>query len=251
MDYANEKITPYNREDAKTGQVRQMFDSIAPAYDFMNAMMSFGIFRHWRNKAVEIVASHKPRRILDVATGTGDMAIHLCTAVKPDHITGIDLSSGLLEIGRRKVREEGLEGIITLEEGDCMRMRFEDGSFDCVTVAYGVRNFEHLEQGLSEMHRVLSPGGMLCVIELSTPTNPVARLGYNIYTKHVIPFVGKLKSHDVRAYSYLPESIAASPQRNAMLDVMRRAGFVDCEFKAMTFSTCTIYVGKKTKNNLG
>ena len=245
MDYANEKITPYNSDEAKTMQVRQMFDSIAPAYDFMNTMMSFGIFRHWRNKAVRIVAAHKPRRILDVATGTGDMAIHLCQEVKPDHVTGIDLSEGMLEIGRRKVHAEGLDDIIALEQGDCMQMRFADNSFDCVTVAYGVRNFEHLDHGFAEMHRVLAPGGMLCVIELSTPTNSVAKLGYNIYTNHVIPFVGKLKSHDLRAYRYLPESIAAAPQRDDMLNIMRSAGFSDCYFKAITFSTCTIYVGIK------
>ncbi len=245
MEYQAEKINPYNDEESKTGQVRQMFDSIAPAYDFMNRCMTMGIDKLWRRKAVSLVGKSHPQHLLDVATGTGDLAIQLCKKLKPKSIIGIDLSTGMLEIGRKKVAEAQMSGVISLEEGDCLQMRFADGSFDAVTVAYGVRNFEHLEQGYAEMCRVLKPGGLLCVVELSTPTNRFIKFFYDIYTRHVIPFIGRSKSKDARAYSYLPESIAAVPQGEAMLNIMRKVGFSDCKAIAMTFGTCSIYLGKK------
>lgn len=246
MEYKAEKITPYNGTESKTGQVRQMFNSIAPAYDFMNRAMSFGIDRVWRKVAVEIVKASKPSNILDVATGTGDLAIQLNYAIHPPKgIIGIDLSKGMLDIAEKKVREEELDNDISFEEGDCLKMRFGDNSFDAVTVAYGVRNFEHLEQGYAEMCRVLTSGGILCVVELSTPTNPIIKLFYNIYTHTLIPLAGRLVSKDVRAYSYLPESIAAVPQGDAMLGIMRRAGFKDCYCHSLTFGVCSIYVGVK------
>ena len=151
----------------------------------------------------------------------------------------------MLEIGRRKVAEKGLDGVIELQQGDCLDLQFADGSFDAVTVAYGVRNFEHLEQGYAEMYRVLAPGGMLCVVELSTPTNPLIKFFYDIYTRRIIPFIGRSKSKDARAYSYLPESIAAVPQGESMLQIMRRVGFTDCRAISMTFGTCSIYIGVK------
>ena len=245
MEYKAEKINPYNDNESKTGQVRQMFDSIAPAYDFMNRCMTMGIDKLWRRKAVKIVGKMRPQHLLDVATGTGDLAIQLCKNLKPATIVGIDLSEGMLEIGRKKVADCGLDGGVRLEQGDCLNLRFDDGEFDAVTVAYGVRNFEHLEQGYAEMYRVLAPGGMLCVVELSTPTNPLIKFFYDIYTRHIIPFVGRSKSKDARAYSYLPESIAAVPQGEAMLQIMRRIGFKQCQAIAMTFGTCSIYVGVK------
>lgn len=245
MEYKAEKINPYNDNESKTGQVRQMFDSIAPAYDFMNRCMTMGIDKLWRRKAVKIVGKSRPQHLLDVATGTGDLAIQLCKKLNPAKIVGIDLSEGMLEIGRRKVADRGLDRVITLEQGDCLNLRFGEGEFDAVTVAYGVRNFEHLEQGYAEMYRVLAPGGMLCVVELSTPTNPLIKFFYDIYTRHIIPFVGRSKSKDARAYSYLPESIAAVPQGEAMLQIMRRIGFKQCQAIAMTFGTCSIYVGVK------
>ena len=245
MEYKAEKINPYNDNESKTGQVRQMFDSIAPAYDFMNRCMTMGIDKLWRRKAVKIVGKMRPQHLLDVATGTGDLAIQLCKKLKPAKIVGIDLSEGMLEIGRKKVADCGLDGAVRLEQGDCLNLRFDDGEFDAVTVAYGVRNFEHLEQGYAEMYRVLAPGGMLCVVELSTPTNTLIKFFYDIYTRHIIPFVGRSKSKDARAYSYLPESIAAVPQGEAMLQIMRRIGFKQCQAIAMTFGTCSIYVGVK------
>ena len=245
MNYKAEEIRPYNDKENKTGQVRQMFDSIAPAYDFMNRAMTFGIDRWWRKRAVKIVGKYHPMTVLDVATGTGDLALQLFDSLHPQHITGIDLSAGMLEIGRKKIAARDLTNQITLEEGDCLKMRFPDGKFNAVTVAYGVRNFEHLLQGYKEMYRVLASGGVLCVIELSVPTNPVIRAFYNLYTSTLIPLVGRMISKDRRAYSYLPESIAAVAQGEEMLDIMRAAGFSNCYCKRMTFGTCSIYIGER------
>lgn len=245
MDYQAEKIRPYNDTESKTGQVRQMFDSIAPAYDFMNRCMTLGIDILWRRRAVGMVGAMRPRRLLDVATGTADLAIQLARTLKPEHITGIDLSEGMLKVGAEKVRKAALDGVITLRQADCLQLPFDDASFDAVTVAYGVRNFEHLDQGYREMCRVLAPGGMLCVVELSTPTAPVVKWLYRLYTRRIIPWIGRSKSKDPRAYSYLPESIAAVPQASAMTGIMSRAGFARCAYRPMTFGTCTIYTGYK------
>ncbi len=240
-----EKITPYNNEERKARQVEEMFDSIAPAYDFMNRAMTLGIDRWWRRVAVKMVKRSNPRRILDVATGTGDFAIGLYDKIHPKQVVGIDLSQGMLDVARRKVEKRGLQDAITLQQGDCLAMPFKDGEFDAVTVAFGVRNFEHLLQGYQQMHRVLAPGGMLCVVELSTPRNRVTRWFYDLYTLHIIPWFGALKSHDKSAYRYLPQSIAAVPQGEDMLAIMREAGFNECKVKRMTFGTCSIYTGKR------
>ena len=239
-----ERVTPYG-EGAKTEQVRQMFDSIAPAYDFMNRAMTLGIDIWWRRLAVKRLKRLSPTLILDVATGTGDFAIQLHNSLHPQHITGIDLSQGMLDEACRKVKAKGLEEKISFEQGDCMALPMEDNSFDAVTVAFGVRNFEHLQQGYREMARVLRPGGMLCVLELSTPTNPLIRWFYNLYTLHIIPWVGSLKSGDKSAYRYLPQSIAAVPQGDYMLQLMRNAGLHDTACKRLTLGTCTIYTAVK------
>ncbi len=237
-----EKITPYNNEERKAQQVEQMFDSIAPAYDFMNRAMTLGIDRWWRRVAVKMVGKSHPRRILDVATGTGDFAIGLYNKIHPQQVVGIDLSQGMLDVARKKIAKRGLGDAITVQQGDCLEMPFENGEFDAVTVAFGVRNFEHLLQGYQQMHRVLKRGGVLCVIELSTPRNRVVRWFYDLYTLHIIPWFGALKSHDKSAYRYLPLSIAAVPQGDDMLAIMREAGFKDCKVKRMTFGTCSIYL---------
>ncbi len=240
-----ENINPYDDNRPKTEQVREMFDSIAPAYDFMNRAMTFGIDKLWRRRAVKMIAKYAPKRILDIATGTGDLAIRLAKSLKPESVVGVDLSEQMLAIGQEKVRKEGLAGIVSLSPADCMHLSFENEIFDCVTVAYGVRNFEHLQQGYEEMHRVLRSGGVLCVIELSTPTSPLVKPFYKAYTKWIIPAVGRLVSKDVRAYSYLPESIAAVPQGENMLALMKNAGFSQCSFTPLTFGTCTIYIAVK------
>jgi demethylmenaquinone methyltransferase/2-methoxy-6-polyprenyl-1,4-benzoquinol methylase len=239
-----EQVKPYG-EGAKTEQVRQMFDSIAPAYDFMNRAMTMGIDIWWRKLAVKRLKQLHPTRLLDVATGTGDFAIQLHRSLQPQHITGIDLSQGMLDEAKRKVKEKGLEKDISFEQGDCMALPMQDEAFDAVTVAFGVRNFEHLLQGYREMARVLKPGGMLCVLELSTPTNPIIRWFYDLYTLHIIPAIGTIKSGDKSAYRYLPQSIAAVPQGDNMLQLMREAGLRDATFKRLTLGVCTIYTAFK------
>ena len=236
-----EEIKPYNSDGGKAKQVEEMFDSIAPAYDFMNRAMTLGIDRWWRRVAVKMVGKSQPRRILDVATGTGDFAIGLYNKIHPQQVVGIDLSQGMLDVARTKVVKHGLQDAITLQQGDCLALPFNDGDFDAVTVAFGVRNFEHLLQGYEQMHRVLAPGGVLCVVELSTPRNRVVRWFYDLYTLHIIPWFGALKSHDKSAYRYLPQSIAAVPQGDDMLAIMREAGFKGCKVRRMTLGTCSIY----------
>ena len=240
-----EQVTPYG-EGAKTEQVRQMFDAIAPAYDFMNRAMTLGIDIWWRQLAVKRLKRLKPATILDVATGTGDFAIQLYDSLQPQHITGIDLSEGMLAEARRKVKKKGLEDVITFKQDDCMALHMDDATVDAVTVAFGVRNFEHLQQGYQEMARVLKPGGMLCVLELSTPTNPLIRWFYDLYTLHIIPWLGSLKSGEKSAYRYLPESIAAVPQGDDMLQLMRNAGLINATFKRLTLGVCTIYTAVKS-----
>lgn len=247
MKEGAEKINPYNETESKTEQVEEMFDSIAPAYDFMNTAMTFGLHRYWRNQALRSLKSLPYSDVLDVATGTGDVAFKIYESMLPDTITGIDLSSRMLDIARKKLQNmsEDARQSIRFMEGNCLEMPFADESFDIVTVAYGVRNFENLKKGYSEMLRVLRKGGTLCVIELSVPKNPLLRLAYNIYSHYLIPFIGKLISGDSRAYSYLPESIAACPQREAMTEIMRNAGFAKTSYQSLTFGAVTIYIATK------
>ncbi len=245
MEVKAEKINPYDDSRCKTEQVQEMFDSIAPAYDFMNRAMTFGIDKLWRAKAVKMIAKQSPKTILDVATGTGDLAIKLTKTLNLDKVIGIDLSEGMIAVGNKKVKDSDLRDKIELIQGDCLSLPFDKDTFDCITVAYGVRNFEHLDIGYKEMLRVLKKGGMLCVIELSTPTSPIVRPLYKFYTRYIIPFVGRLVSKDVRAYSYLPESIAAVPQGEEMLALMSNAGFYECKYRPLTFGTCTIYTAFK------
>lgn len=240
-----EKINPYTGDSRhKSEQVREMFDAIAPAYDFMNRAMTFGIDRLWRRRAVRLMRDIPHADVLDIATGTGDLAILMAERLDGSHVTGVDLSEGMIEIGRRKVAERGLDGRISLTTGDCLSLPFPDNSFDCITCAYGVRNFENLAAGYKEMERVLRPGGLLVVLELSTPQSPVVKPFYSLYTRFLIPTVGRMVSKDTRAYSYLPESIAPVPQREEMCRVMRDAGLTDCRYIPLTFGTCTIYTAK-------
>lgn len=219
-----ETITPYCSADSKTEQVERMFDSIAPAYDFMNRAMTLGIDRRWRRKAVEMVAATRPKDILDVATGTADFALQLARSMPEASITGIDLSEEMLAFGRRKVEQAGLADRIGLRKADCLALPYAGASFDAITVAFGVRNFEQLAKGYAEMARVLRPGGILCVVELAVPGSKLVRPFYNLYTRAVIPAVGRIVSSDSRAYTYLPQSIAAMPGGNRMLNIMREAG---------------------------
>lgn len=246
MDIKAEHINPYVGDNRpKAQQVRSMFDSIAPAYDVMNRMMTFGIDRLWRAKAVGMLKRTVSQGgdILDVATGTGDLALLLDKKLLPSAVTGIDLSENMIEIARRKSANVGDR--IRFMTADCLALPFDDNTFNCVTVAYGVRNFEHLLQGYREMHRVLRPGGTLCVIELSTPTSPLVRPLYRFYTRCIIPLVGRMVSRDNRAYTYLPESIAAVPQGRQMTLLMEEAGFSQTVCRPLTFGVCTIYTATK------
>lgn len=240
-----EEITPYDHTRGKTEQVREMFDNIAPAYDRLNRAMSLGQDRRWRRRAVATVAAGRPARIIDIATGTGDFAISLARAIPGAAITGLDLSEGMIAIGRSKIAAAGLDGRVELVAGDCLNPPAGIGGADAVTVAFGVRNFADLAAGYRAMRDMLRPGGLLCVIELSTPVSALVRPFYNLYTRGVIPAMGRLVSRDRRAYSYLPESIAAVPRGDAMLELMRGAGFTDTAFRTLTFGVCTIYTGRR------
>lgn len=245
-----EEINPYEKDGDKGLQVEQMFDSIAPAYDFMNTAMSFGLNRHWRNKAlktaIESLVCHGKLNILDVATGTGDVAFKLNSMLPAALITGIDLSEGMLDIARQKLNtlSPQIQKRIVFGKGDSLCMPFHGGDFDLVTVAYGVRNFSSLPQGIKEMRRVLKKGGILCIIELSTPTGAITSPLYKLYSRHLIPFVGKRVSGDSRAYSYLPESIAACPQRDDMAALLYACGFHSVTWKSLTFGAVTYYIAK-------
>lgn len=260
-----EVINPYDDSREKGEQVEDMFDSIAPAYDFMNTAMTFGLHRRWRDKALnasmealnatwslrnENVADRGAHpgsmNILDVATGTGDVAFRLHEMLPEAKITGIDLSEGMLSVARRKLLSlpKNARDLISFGKADCLQLPFADEEFDLITVAYGVRNFENLLAGLKEMRRVLCKGGILCVIELSVPEGKLTGLGYKIYSRHLIPAIGKIVSGDSRAYSYLPESIAAAPQRNDMAEIMKQAGFTDVRWKSLTFGAVTYYIAR-------
>ncbi len=241
-----EQIKPYGPDHRdKTEQVREMFDSIAPAYDFMNRAMTLGIDKLWRRKAVGLLRSATHDDILDIATGTGDLAIAMARRLDPLTVTGVDLSAEMIEIGRRKVKEKGLGEIVTLGLGDCLMLPVPDESFDAVTCAYGVRNFADIPAGYAEMHRVMRPGGTVMILELSTPRSPLVKPLYDLYTRTLIPMAGRLVSKDTRAYSYLPESIAAVPQGQAMCRLMEQAGFTGARAIPLTFGTCTIYTATK------
>lgn len=250
MKSGAELINPYDNKRDKTDQVEQMFDSIARAYDFMNTAMSFGLHRNWRKKTLNAAGKSldsEPTDILDIATGTGDVAFDLHNRYPEARVIGLDLSEKMLDVARRKLTklDENAKNKINFEKGDSLALRFDDGRFDLITVAYGVRNFENLAKGLSEMARVLKSSGVLCIIELSEPVNPLLLGMYKIYARHLIPAIGRIVSGDSRAYSYLPESIAAAPQREKMTALMESAGLTDCNWKSLTFGAVTYYLGKK------
>lgn len=243
-----EEINPYEQGEEKGKQVEQMFDSIAGRYDFMNKAMSMGQHHRWLNKALsaalKLLPSTDNLNILDVATGTGDVAFRLHDILPEAQITGIDLSEGMLDIARKKLREmPGEVGkLMAFGKADCLALPFHDNSFGLITVAYGVRNFSNLRKGLEEMKRVLLSNGVLCIIELSTPGNFFTKQLYKIYSGKIIPWFGKKISGDHRAYSYLPESIEACPQRDDMASLLYASGFKRVEWKSLSFGAVTYYL---------
>ncbi|WP_179321281.1 bifunctional demethylmenaquinone methyltransferase/2-methoxy-6-polyprenyl-1,4-benzoquinol methylase UbiE [Winogradskyella helgolandensis] len=240
-----EKVNPYKDSDAsKKEQVTKMFDTISNEYDGLNRVISFGIDVKWRNKVVEMVAKTKPKNILDIATGTGDLAISL-TSTNAKEIIGLDISDGMLEVGRKKISSKNLDGIISMVIGDSEDLPFEDNTFDAITVAFGVRNFEHLEKGLAEILRVLKPNGIFVILETSVPTNPIYKAGYNVHTKLIMPTIGKLFSKDKVAYSYLSESASLFPYGEALNNILRKIGFINVIDLPQTMGVATIYSASK------
>ena len=243
--YPQESIKPYNEEEKKSVQVERMFDNIAPAYDQLNHTLSWGIDKSWRKKAINWLKPFQPLRMMDVATGTGDFAIQACRVLNPKELRGTDISEGMMNVGRQKVKEAGLESRISFAKEDCTALSFPDNRFDAITVAFGVRNFEDLDKGLREMHRVLDSDGKLVILELSEPEwFPMKQL-YALYSKVVIPTLGKLLSKDRSAYTYLPQSIKAFPQGEVMKEIILKAGFKEACFKRLTLGICTLYTATK------
>ncbi|SEA25798.1 demethylmenaquinone methyltransferase / 2-methoxy-6-polyprenyl-1,4-benzoquinol methylase [Prevotella sp. tc2-28] len=244
MSYRQETIKPYHEGD-KAAQVEQMFDNIAPAYDTLNHRLSWNIDRGWRRKAIRQLAPFHPQAILDIATGTGDFAILAAEMLKPQRLIGADISEGMMQIGRHKVQEKGMQHIISFEKEDCTRLSYPDASFDAVTAAFGIRNFADLDKGLSEMCRVLKPGGHLSIVELTTPVSFPMRQLFQIYAHTVLPVYGRLISKDQSAYSYLTKTIEAFPQGERMVEILQKAGFSEASFKRLTFGICTMYFATK------
>ena len=244
-NYPQESIKPYNEDEKKSIQVERMFDNIAPAYDQLNHTLSWGIDKSWRKKAINWLKPFQPQRMMDVATGTGDFAIQACRVLNPKELIGTDISEGMMNVGRQKVKDAGLEGRISFAKEDCTALTFPDNRFDAITVAFGVRNFEDLDKGLREMHRVLDTNGKLVILELSEPDwFPMKQL-YALYSKVVIPTLGKLLSKDRSAYTYLPQSIKAFPQGEVMKEIILKAGFSEANFKRLTLGICTLYTATK------
>ncbi|KAA3439364.1 bifunctional demethylmenaquinone methyltransferase/2-methoxy-6-polyprenyl-1,4-benzoquinol methylase UbiE [Rufibacter hautae] len=238
-------VVPYkDQEDGKKKQVAQMFNSIAKRYDFLNHFLSAGVDIYWRKRAVKLLEPLKPQMVLDIATGTGDFALETLR-LKPKQIIGIDISEGMLQVGREKIAKRGLNHLVQLQLGDSESIQFPDNHFDAITVAFGVRNFENLEKGLAEMFRVLKPGGMAVILEFSKPQAFPMKQGYNFYFKHILPVFGKLISKDNAAYTYLPESVQAFPDGNNFLSIFQRIGFKNTKWHSLTFGISSIYTGTK------
>lgn len=239
------EITPYKESElGKKKQVEQMFDTISDNYDNLNRMISLGSDQSWRKKVLQLVADTKPKTVLDIATGTGDLAI-LMFKTNAEKIIGLDLSAGMLEVGKEKVKALGLEHTIEMIQGDSENLPFENDHFDAITVGFGIRNFEDLEKGLSEIHRVLKPNGIFVILETSVPTKFPFKQGYHLYTRNILPMMGKLFSKDQKAYKYLSESAENFPFGEALNNILRKVGFKNVEYRPQTMGVATIYSASK------
>ena len=241
----NPQITPYSGTETKKEQVASMFNNISGTYDFLNHFLSLGIDIIWRKKAIKELLSSKPQKILDVATGTGDFAFESIKILKPQQIIGVDISEGMLEVAKKKIAERNLGHVFSVQKGDSEGLHFEDDTFDAITVAFGVRNFETLEKGLAEILRVLKPDGIFVILETSVPKNFPFKQGYYFYTKNILPLIGKLFSKDNSAYSYLSESASVFPFGEALNNILRKVGFIDVAAMPQTFGVATIYSASK------
>jgi len=244
--YPHDTVVPFkNSTESKKKQVEDMFDKIAFRYDFLNRFLSAGIDVRWRKKAIMQLVSWMPETILDVATGTGDFAITSYEILKPEKITGIDISDGMLQIGRKKIAKAGLEDCIELLNGDSEAILFADNSFDAVTVAFGVRNFENLEKGLSEIKRVLKPEGKLVIVECTKPSLPVIKQLYHFYMKFITPKIGKVIAKNNEAYQYLNDSVLQFPEKKSFIHILNQSGYRNTFYKTLTLGICTIYCAEK------
>lgn len=222
-----------------------MFDNIAHSYDKLNHRLSWNIDKLWRNTALKRLKPYSPQRMLDIATGTGDFAIQATKTLNPKELVGVDISEGMMEVGRKKIAQLGMDGVVSFKRDDCMNLSFEDESFDAVTAAFGIRNFGDLEKGLAEMLRVLKTGGHLCIVELTTPVRFPMRQLFKIYSHTVLPIYGRLISKDKTAYNYLTATIEAFPQGETMVEILKKIGYSKATFRRMTFGICTMYIAEK------
>jgi demethylmenaquinone methyltransferase/2-methoxy-6-polyprenyl-1,4-benzoquinol methylase len=241
----SKNITPYkDSELGKKEQVAQMFDTISGNYDGLNRVISFGIDIKWRKKVLKLVSDKNPKTVLDIATGTGDLAI-LMTNTSAEKIIGLDISAGMLEVGRNKIKAKNLSDKIEMILADSENMPFEDNTFDAITVAFGVRNFENLEKGLAEILRVLKPNGIFVILETSVPDKTPYKQGYTFYSKNILPLIGKLFSKDNSAYQYLSESASVFPYGEALNNILRKIGFIEVKSMPQTFGVASIYSASK------
>ncbi|MEO9003316.1 MAG: bifunctional demethylmenaquinone methyltransferase/2-methoxy-6-polyprenyl-1,4-benzoquinol methylase UbiE [Ginsengibacter sp.] len=244
--YPHDTVVPFkDSSDSKKKQVENMFDKIAFRYDFLNRFLSAGIDVGWRKKAIKQLVSSHPKKVLDVATGTGDFALISYQMLKPEKIIGIDISEGMLDIGRKKILKAGLENNIELLNGDSEAILFDDNTFDAVTVAFGVRNFENLEKGLSEIKRVLKPGSKLIIVECTKPSLPVIKQLYHFYMKFITPKIGNFIAKDNQAYQYLNNSVTQFPEKESFIHILNQSGYKNTFYKTLTLGICTIYCAEK------
>ena len=244
MTYQQEEIKPYH-EGEKASQVEQMFDVIAPSYDKLNHRLSWNIDRGWRKKAIRQLVPFRPQKVLDIATGTGDFAIMAAQMLSPQSLVGADISEGMMAVGAEKVKALGLQDIISFAREDCLNLSYDDNTFDAVTAAFGIRNFASLDRGLSEMCRVMKPGGHLSIVELTTPVSFPMKQLFWLYSHTVLPIYGRLVSKDKSAYTYLTKTIEAFPQGERMMEILQQAGFSETAFRRLTFGICTLYTATK------
>lgn len=244
-DIMEKVVKPYEPNSSKKEQVSKMFDNIAPKYDLLNRVLSLGIDTIWRKKMIAKLENLQPKKVLDVATGTADVALEIHKQLKSEKITGVDISHEMLEVGRDKIAKKGLSDTITLDLGDSENLPYDNESYDAITAAFGVRNFENLEKGLAEMYRVIRPGGKIVILEFSRPTMFPFKQLYNFYFKNILPTIGKLTSKDNRAYTYLYESVQVFPDGENFLKVLDKTGFKNNELERLTLGICTIYTGVK------
>ena len=243
--YEQEKIKPYDGPGEKGRLVERMFDSIAPTYDTLNHRLSLNIDKGWRKQAIKQLLPFAPKTVLDIATGTGDFAILAAQMLQPSRLVGVDISQRMMDIGQEKVAEAELQGIISFKKEDCLSLSFADETFDAVTAAFGIRNFQDLDRGLTEMCRVLRKGGHLSIVELTAPISAPMRWLFKVYSHTFLPLYGRLISKDKEAYRYLTATIEAFPQGDRMVDILRKAGFSKASYRRLTFGVCTMYFATK------